>query len=174
MHILEYFVSIMVNDRAAKKASLKTRKETQKALKFLERLYKEEGFRPNKQCVFDADSGPLTRQLLTSSLKAVTNNRIYPHIGITTPAVWDNAEAILSPKEQTVNPLLVDAGFEHFCFTRGNISVPIVCDKEMSVIGLHRFIWINIDYTDNIESRYHGVIINIDPSQYLSAPKVNA
>ena len=174
MHILEHFVSIMVNDRAAQKAALKIRKETKRAFEFLEKVFKKESFCPNKQYVFDADSGPLTRRLLAASLTAVTDNRIYPHIGFTTPAVYDNAEAIISPEERTVNPLLVDAGFEHFCFTRGNISVPIVCDKELPVVGLHRFIWINIDYMDNIESRYHGAIINIDPSQYLSTPKVNA
>ena len=97
--------------------------------------------------------GRMTRRLLAQSLTAVTDNAIRPDIGITTPDVKDQIEAILSREERYPNTRMVDAGFDNITY-RG---VPIIWDKEMPLRnGKHQLYWLNLDYIrDYMDERFN-------------------
>lgn len=97
--------------------------------------------------------GKMTRRLLAQSLTSVTDNAIRPDIGITSPEVKDQIEAILSREERYPNQQMVDAGFDNITY-RG---VPIIWDKEMPLKNnRHQFYWLNLDFIrDYMDQRFN-------------------
>jgi len=97
--------------------------------------------------------GKMTRRLLAESQTRVTDNAIRPDIGITSPEVKDQIEAILSREERYPNTRMVDAGFPNITY-RG---IPIIWDKEMPLYnGKHQLLWLNLDYIrDYMDERFN-------------------
>lgn len=100
-----------------------------------------------------ARGGMMTRRLLAQSITSVTDNAIRPDIGITTPDVKNQIEAVLSREERYPNQKMVDAGFDNISYH----GVPIVWDKEMPLrSNKHQLYWLNFDYIrDYMDSRFN-------------------
>ena len=81
---------------------------------------------------------------MSDVLTAITDGPTRHDVLLTTPAVWNTVENILTREERRPNTPMAQAGFKNMTYR----SVPITYDKNMPKAGAndHSILYLNFDY----------------------------